>query len=70
MTMILKTGMGIATKNLAASGDESLIGGRLRANGDQAGVQAAGEGDRPAATRASAPNARSGQRLDLTRSCR
>jgi len=63
--MINKTAMGIATKNLAASGDESLLGARLRANCDQAGVQAA-EGGLPVATRASAPDARSGQCLDLT----
>jgi hypothetical protein len=48
--MIMKTAMGIASKNLAASGDESLLGTRLRANCDQAGVQAAEEGDCPAAT--------------------
>jgi hypothetical protein len=46
--MIMKTAMGIATNNLAASGDESLLGARLRANCDQAGVQAAEEGLRPA----------------------
>jgi len=45
--MIMKTAKGIATNNLA-SGDESLLGARLRAN--QAGVQAAEEGARPAAT--------------------
>jgi hypothetical protein len=33
----MKTAMGIATNNLAASGDESLLGARLRANYDQAG---------------------------------
>ncbi len=64
----MKTAMGIATKNLAASGDESLLGARLRANCDQARVQSAEKGDRPAATRASAPDARSGQCPDLTRS--
>jgi hypothetical protein len=66
--MIMKTAMGIATKNLAASGDESLLNARLRANCDQAEIQAAEEGDRPATIRASAPDARSGQCLDLTQS--
>jgi hypothetical protein len=33
------TAMGIATKNLAASGDESLLGVRLCANCDQAGYK-------------------------------
>jgi hypothetical protein len=47
--MITKTAKGIATNNLV-SGDESLLGARLRANCDQAGVQAAEEGARPAAT--------------------
>jgi hypothetical protein len=61
-----ENGDGNHTLNLAASGDESLLGARLRANCDQAGVQAAEEADRPAATRASAPDARSGQCLDLT----
>jgi hypothetical protein len=62
--MIKKTASGIATKNLAASGDESLLGARLRANCDQVGVRAA-EGDLPEATGASAPDARSGHCLDL-----
>jgi hypothetical protein len=30
--MIMKTAMGIAIKNLAASGDESFLGARLRAS--------------------------------------
>jgi hypothetical protein len=64
---MMKTPMGIAAKNLAESDDESLLGARLRADCDQAGVQAAEEGNRPAATRASASDARSGQCLDLTR---
>jgi hypothetical protein len=64
--MIMKTAMGIATKNLPASGDESLLGDRLRANCDQAGVQAAEECGLPAVTRASAPDVRSGQCLDPT----
>jgi hypothetical protein len=36
--MIMKTAMGIATRNRAASGDESPLGARLRAKCDQAGV--------------------------------
>jgi hypothetical protein len=35
--------MGIATKNLVASGNESLRGARLSANCDQVGTQAAEE---------------------------
>jgi hypothetical protein len=58
---MMQTLMGIAAKNLAASDDESLLGARLRAECGHAGVQAPNEGDRPAATRASASNARSGQ---------
>jgi hypothetical protein len=46
----MKTTMGIATNNPAASGDESLLGARLRANCELAGGQAAEEGGRPAAT--------------------
>jgi len=64
--MMMKTRMGIAAKNLAASDDETLLGSRLRADCDQAGLQAAEEGNRPAATRASASDARSGQCLGST----
>jgi hypothetical protein len=39
VSMIMKTAMGFATKNLAASGDESLLGARLSANCDQAGYE-------------------------------
>jgi hypothetical protein len=56
--------MGIATKNLVASGNESLRGARLSANCDQVGTQAAEEGDRFTATRASDTGARSSQCLD------
>jgi hypothetical protein len=61
---MMKTPMGIAASNFTASDDESLLGARLRADCDQAGLQAAEEGNRPAATRASASDARSGQCLD------
>jgi hypothetical protein len=64
--MIMKAAMGIATKNLAASGNESLRGARLSANCDQVGTQAAEEGDRFTATRASDTDARSSQCLDPT----
>jgi hypothetical protein len=67
-SIIMKTAMGIATNNLAASGDKLLLGDRIRANYDQAGKHAAEEVDRPEATRASAPDAPSGQYLDLTES--
>jgi hypothetical protein len=63
---MMKTPMEIAAKNLAGSDDKKLLGARYRADCDQAGVQAAEEGIRPAATRASASDARSGQCLDLT----
>jgi hypothetical protein len=59
--------MGIATKNLVASGNESLRGARLSANCDQVGTQAAEEGDRFTATGASDTGARSSQCLDPTR---
>jgi hypothetical protein len=38
-SLMMKTPMGIAAKNLAESDDESLLGARLRADCDQAGVQ-------------------------------
>jgi hypothetical protein len=46
--------------NLSASDDESLLGARLRADCVQAGVQAAEEGFRPVATRASASDGHEG----------
>ena len=52
--------------NLSALDDESLLGARLRADCVQVGVQAAEEGFRPVATRASASDSRSGLCLDLT----
>jgi hypothetical protein len=45
---MMKTPMGIAVNNLAASDDESLLGARLRADCDQAGVQKAIVRRRPA----------------------
>jgi hypothetical protein len=36
--MMTKTAMGITAENLVASDDESLLGARLRADSDQAGV--------------------------------
>ena len=45
---MMKTPMGIAANNLAASDDESLLRARLRADCDQAGVQKAIVPRRPA----------------------
>jgi len=53
----MKTAMGIATKNLAACGDGSLFGALYAPTVIKQGYKAAEEGDRPEATRTSAPNA-------------
>jgi hypothetical protein len=60
--------MGIATKNLAASGNKSLLGTRLRANCDRAGAQAAEEGsggalDAPQEASAGAPGSAHHRRI-------
>jgi hypothetical protein len=64
--MIMKTAMGIATKNLATWGDGSFFGALYAPTVIKPGYEAAEKGDRPEATHASAPDARSGQCLDST----
>jgi len=50
--MIMKTAMGIATKNLAAWGEGSLFGALYSPTVIEPGYKAAEEGGRPEATRA------------------